>query len=177
MDIGIVSSRYAKALLKFAAAHQQAEEVYQSIKVLKYSFLKVPRLRAALNDPVLPADQIYRLICIAAGQTESNCLQDFFRLVIKNRRVGLMPFIVNSYIEAYRAEQNILQCRLTVAMQPSPATTERLKAIVEKKTRKNVDFALHVDPSIIGGFIIEYNSQCLDASVAGRLRQLRKQIV
>ena len=87
-----------------------------------------------------------------------------------------MPFVVNSYIEAYRAEQNILQCRLTVAVQPSPATTERLKAIVEKKTQKNVDFALHVDPSIIGGFIIEYNSQCLDASVAGRLRQLRKQI-
>ena len=71
MDIGIVSSRYAKALLKFAAAHQQTEEVYQSLKILKDSFLKVPRLKAALNDPVLPADQIYRLLHIAAGQTDS----------------------------------------------------------------------------------------------------------
>ncbi|MBP5360724.1 MAG: F0F1 ATP synthase subunit delta [Bacteroidaceae bacterium] len=177
MDIGIVSSRYAKALFKFAAAHQQTDSVYEGIKVLRDSFLRVPRLKVALGDPMLSAEKQYRLLHVASGQTESKCLQEFFRLLIKNRRVAVMPFIVNSYIELYRIEKNIVQCRLTVPSQLGSATIDRLKAVVEKKTQKTVDFALNIDPAIIGGFIIEYDSQCLDASVAGQLRQLRKQIV
>lgn len=177
MDIGIVSSRYAKALLKFASAHEQTEQVFEGMKVLRDSFLKVPRLKVVLSDPVLPAEKQYRLLYVAAGQSRSRCLQEFFRLVVKNRRVTLMPFIANSFIDSYRTQKNIVQCKLTVPAKLSDATIDRLKTMVEKKTRKNVDFALHIDPAIIGGFIIEYDSQCLDASVAGRLRELRKQIV
>lgn len=177
MDIGIVSSRYAKALLKYASAHRQTASVYEGVKVLRDSFVRVPRLKSVLADPMLSAEKQYRLLYVASGQNESKCLQEFFRLVIKNRRVGVMPFIVNSYIELYRTEQNIIQCRLTVPAQLSDKTIDRLKAVVERKTQKTVDFALNIDPSIIGGFIIEYDSQCLDASVAAQLRQLRKQIV
>lgn len=176
MDIGIVSSRYAKALLKFATAHKQTDEVFKAMTVLKESFSKVPRLKTVLANPVLSADEIYRLLSLASGKSECSCLQDFFRLVIKNRRVGLMPFIANSYIEAYRAERNMILCELTVPAELDAAVVERIKAVVEGKTHKQVDFSLHIDPSIIGGFIIEYDSQRLDASVAGRLRELRKQI-
>ena len=176
MDIGIVSSRYAKALLKFAEAHRQTAEVYEAMKVLKESYIKVPRLRVALGDPLLPADKQYHLLYVACGQSGSKCVQEFLRLVIKNRRVSLMPFVANSFIEAYREQKNVIQCKLTVPGKLNEKTIERLKAVVEKKTSMSVDFALQIDPSIIGGFIIEYNSQCLDASVAGRLRELRKQI-
>lgn len=176
MDIGIVSSRYAKALLKFATAHKQTVEVFEAMVLLKESFLKTPRLKAVLANPVLTADEIYRLLYLASGKSESRCLQDFFRLAIKKRRVGLMPFIANSYIEAYRAEKNMILCELIVSAELDSAVVERIKAVVESKTHKHVDFSLHIDPSIIGGFIIEYDSQRLDASVAGRLRELRKQI-
>lgn len=177
MDIGIVSSRYAKALLKYASAHGQSEEVFEAMKVLRDSFLKVPRLKVALGDPLLSADKQFRLLHVACGQSNSTCVQEFFRLVIKNRRVAVMPFIVTSYIEAYRTQKNMVLCKLTVPSKPKDETVSRLKQIVKRKTHKDVDFALTIDPSIIGGFIIEYNSQCLDASVAGRLRELRKQIV
>ena len=177
MDIGIVSSRYAKALLKYASAHDQSEAVFEAMKVLRDSFLKVPRLTVALGDPMLSADKQFRLLHVACGQSKSTCVQEFFRLVIKNRRVAVMPFIVTSYIEAYRTQKNVVLCKLTVPAELKDKTINRLKQVVERKTHKNVDFAIAIDPSIIGGFIIEYDSQCLDASVAGRLRELRKQIV
>ena len=176
MDIGIVSIRYAKALLKFADAHNETALVYTAIKELHSSFLKVPRLKAALGDPVLPADKLYRLLYLASGQPSGKCLPEFFRMVIKNRRVAIMPFIACSFIQAYRTQQNIIQCQLTVPTELSDATIDRLKAIVQRKTGKQVDFELHINPGIIGGFILEFESQSLDASVAGRLCELRKRL-
>lgn len=177
MDIGIVSTRYAKALLKFALAHEQADEVYEGMTTLKESFQKVTKLKATLDDPVLPSASKYRLLCIAAGQTESTCLQRFFEMVLENRRVDIIQFIAQSYISAYREHKNLIQCQLTVPTQLSDSTIARIKAIVEGKTKKEVEFAVQVDPSIMGGFILEYDARCLDASVAGQLRNIRKQLV
>lgn len=177
MDIGIVSARYAKALLKFAVNNKQTDEVYEGMTTLKDAFQKVVKLKATLTDPVLGDDAKYRLLCIASGQSESTCLERFFRLVLEKRRVDLMPFIAQSYIDAYRVQKNLIQCQLTVPTQLNDSTLGRIKSIVEGKTKKEVEFAVTVDPSIIGGFILEYDAKCLDASVSGRLRAIRKQIV
>lgn len=177
MDVGIVSSRYTKALLKYALAHNEADAVYEGMTMLKDSFLKVPKLRATLDDPVLASEKKYHLLCVAAGQTESACLQQFFKMVIKNRRVDMIQFIAQDFISAYRKHKNLIQCQLTVPTKLNDSTLAKIKAIVEGKTQKEVEFAVTIDPAIIGGFVLEYDSKCLDASVAGRLRAIRKQIV
>lgn len=177
MNIGIVSARYAKALLKFAVQHQQTDEVYEGMTTLKESFQKVPKLKATLADPVLTDDKKFRLLQVASGQSQSTCLERFFRLVLEKSRVDIMPFMAQSYIDAYRVQKNLIQCQLTVPTQLSDSTIGRIKAIVEGKTKKEVEFAITVDPSIIGGFILEYDAKYLDASIAGRLRAIRKQIV
>lgn len=177
MDIGIVSARYAKALLKFALNHKQTDEVYEGMTTLKESFQKVPKLKATLADPVLTDDKKFHLLQVASGQSQSQCLERFFKMVLDHSRVDLMPFIAQAYIDAYRVQKNLIQCQLTVPTQLSDSTIARIKAIVEGKTKKEVEFAVTIDPSIIGGFVLEYDAQCLDASVAGRLRAIRKQIV
>jgi len=177
MDIGIVASRYAKALLKFALLHNETVEVYEGMATLRDSFVKVPKLKATFDDPVLPPATKYRLLCIAAGQTESSCLQRFFKMVLDNRRVGMIQFMAQAYIDAYRKHNNLIQCQLTVPTNLSDSTLAKIKSIVEGKTQKDVEFAVQVDPSILGGFVLEYDARCLDASVAGQLRNIRKQLV
>ncbi len=177
MDIGIVSARYAKALLKFADINKQTEQVYQAMTTLRESYVKVPQLKATLSDPVLANDKKLRLLHVAAGQSQSSCMKQFFRLVISKHRVEMMPFMAQSYIDAYRVQKNLLMCQLTVPAQLSDSTIARIRAIVEGKTKKEVEFAIIINPAIIGGFILEYDAYRLDASIAGRLRTLRKQMV
>ena len=45
MDIGIISIRYAKALLRFAIDNKEEERVYAEMETLAHSFLHIPRLR------------------------------------------------------------------------------------------------------------------------------------
>ena len=177
MDIGIVSSRYAKALLKFAEAHNQINEVYSAMNVLVSSFEKVPQLKVALADPVVNSEAKLRLLKVASGGNVVDCLERFFRLVLDKHREDIMSFIATAYINAYKAKKNIVVCSLTLARQLGDETINRIKSIVETKTKKEVEFNVKIDPSIIGGFVLEYDAQCLDASVAGRLRTIKKQIV
>ena len=57
MDIGIVSMRYAKALMEYAKSTGTEDRLYTEMRTLSRSFRKHPDLRAALENPVLPVQE------------------------------------------------------------------------------------------------------------------------
>ena len=66
---------------------------------------------------------------------------------------------------------------MTVPVSLDDVQLNRLKKLVNEKTNNEVEFIVNVDPSIIGGFIMEYDSTCLDASIAGRLKNIKKSLL
>lgn len=57
MDIGVVSMRYAKALLQFAKINKEEDLVYAEMQKLAQSYISVSQLRTALLCPTLAADK------------------------------------------------------------------------------------------------------------------------
>lgn len=51
-----------------------------------------------------------------------------------------------------------------------------MRSIVESKTQGTVEFLTEVNPDIIGGFILEYDTYRLDASVQSQLRSILKNL-
>ena len=68
MYIGVISMRYAKALLAYADEKGTEDTVYEEAGILADSFSRIPELRQALDNPVLPAETKLKLICEAAGE-------------------------------------------------------------------------------------------------------------
>ena len=67
MDIGIVSMRYAKALMEYAQKYGYGRQaVCRNCCMLSRSFEKHPDLRTALENPVLSVQEKFSLICTAA---------------------------------------------------------------------------------------------------------------
>ena len=66
MDIGIVSMRYAKALIEYAKDTGAEDRVYHELRMLERSFRKHPDLREALDNPILKIKEKFALICTAA---------------------------------------------------------------------------------------------------------------
>ena len=56
MYIGVISMRYAKALLAYADEKGTEDIVYEEAGILADSFSRIPELRQALDNPVLPAE-------------------------------------------------------------------------------------------------------------------------
>ena len=81
-----------------------------------------------------------------------------------------------SYITLFRKNKNIIRGKLTTAVPVSPETEDKMRKMVELKTNGTVEFNTEVDPSIIGGFILEYDTYRLDASVKHKLQTILSQL-
>ena len=172
MDIGVISVRYARALLKSATEQKLDEAVYQEMQLLAKSYIEVPLLRQTIDNPMLSKDKKEALLLTAVGGQPTDLTRAFIALVLKEDREPVMQFIANSYVTLYRKQKNVIRGRLITAARVSPATEQKMRQMVESKTNGTVEFETEVNPDIIGGFILEYDTYRMDASVKSKLNNI-----
>lgn len=176
MDAGLISMRYARALLKFSIQQKQEDLVYGEMLTLAKSYIDVPKLHFLLEHPVLEAEEKEKMIITATGGEPSLATRRFISLVLAEGREKYLQFIANSYITLYRRHKNLISGKLITATAVSESTEEKMKQMVERRTNGKVEFETLIDPEIIGGFILEYDTYRLDASVSNQLRQIMLQL-
>ena len=172
MDLGVISVRYARALLKCATGLKLEDQVYKEMQTLSRSFLEVPELRFTIDNPMLSKDKKLKLIVTACGENVGELTKKFVALVLKEDREKTLQFMAASYITLYRQQKNIIRGSLTTAAPVSKDTEDRMRRMVESKTKGTVEFKTEVDPNIIGGFILEYDTYRMDASVKSKLNKI-----
>ena len=172
MDIGVISVRYARALLKSATDAHIEDAVYAEMQSMAKSYVDVPQLRYTIDNPMISKDKKETLFLTAVGENASELTKAFIRLVLKEDRENVMQFIANSYVTLYRQQKNIIRGKLITATAVTPATEQKMRKMVESKTNGTVEFEAEVDTDIIGGFILEYDTYRMDASVKSKLNSI-----
>ena len=172
MDIGVISVRYARALLKSATDQKVEDAVYQDMQLLANSYAKVPQLRQTIDNPMLSKDKKEAVLLTAVGGEPTDLTKAFIALVLKEDREPVMQFIANSYVTLYRQQKNVIRGRLITAARVSAQTEQKMRQMVESKTNGTVEFETEVNPDIIGGFILEYDTYRMDASVKAKLNNI-----
>ena len=172
MDIGVISVRYARALLKSATDAKIEDAVYAEMQQLAKSYIEVPQLRFTIDNPMLSKEKKEALLLTAVGGDPVPLTRAFIGLVLKEDREPVMQFIANSYVTLYRQQKNVIRGRLITAARVSPATEQKMRQMVESKTNGTVEFETEVNPDIIGGFILEYDTYRMDASVKSKLNNI-----
>ena len=95
MDLGVISVRYARALLKSALRLKQDATVYEEMQSLSESFLQLPQLRQTITNPMLDNKNKLSLLETACGGTPSELTSRFLQLVLKEGRVDDLQFVEN----------------------------------------------------------------------------------
>uniref|UniRef100_UPI004029B48F F0F1 ATP synthase subunit delta n=1 Tax=Prevotella sp. TaxID=59823 RepID=UPI004029B48F len=176
MDTGVIAVRYAKALLESAIQLKQEGEVYAEMQTLSTNYIQVPQLRFTIDNPTLGNEKKLDLLKTACGGNASDLTVRFLELVFKEGRESSLQFMATAYLTLYRKHKNIIRGKLTTAVPVSQETEAKMKQMVENRTQGNVEFNTEVDPSIIGGFILEYDTYSFDASVRTKLKGVLHQL-
>jgi len=177
MNRGIISTRYAKALLSYALERGVEDEVYTQIIQLSQSFNEVPELEKSLASPILSAENKVSLVRTASGSAVSDEFDRFINLVLINKREYLLHSISLMYTNLYHKYKNISVCNLVTAVPVSNEVEERIKKLITDKTHGSVELKKSVNPDILGGFVFELNYNRLDASIATQLKRIKKQFL
>ena len=125
---------------------------------------------------MLSKDKKKELLLTAVGGAPTSLTKAFIQLVLREGREPVMQFIANSYVTLYRQQKNVIRGRLITAARVSPDMEQKMRRMVESKTNGTVEFETEVNPDIIGGFILEYDTYRLDASVKAKLNNILNQL-
>jgi F0F1-type ATP synthase delta subunit len=71
----------------------------------------------------------------------------------------------------------MLKVTLITAGALDKRTAEKFKKAVTNKRGKDVEFEFRVDPKVIGGVKAVIGSKSIDLTIAGKLTQIRKQLL
>lgn len=176
MNTGVISVRYARALLKSIDKQEVKDAVYADMQCLAQNFLDVRQLRTAIDNPMLPKEQKEDILHTACGGNPSEQTVQFYRLVLQEGRENLIQFMANAFVSLYREEMKLVSGRLITAVPVSAETEAKMRKMVEKRTNSTVEFQTEVNPDIIGGFILEYDTYRMDVSVQSQLRTILNEL-
>jgi F-type H+-transporting ATPase subunit delta len=180
MDIGAISTRYAKALLGFAQDQGTEDAVYKEMQTLSQSFFDMPDIKSVFDNPLITLEKKAKVLIIAAGGDEiSQTTKDFIHFVMQKKKESFMFFISMSYQRLYRKSKNIISAEIVSAQELNDKAIAEIISIIKKnfKGEKSVLLDKKVDESLIGGFVltIEKNKR-LNLSIAGELQALKRDL-
>ncbi|GHT10182.1 ATP synthase subunit delta [Bacteroidia bacterium] len=177
MNEGLISKRYAKALLDFASTLGEEEVLYRRMDALLQNTIAEPHLQNTLQSPMVASGDKYLLLCTAmGGGALENSVKKFADLLLQNQRENLAQKVAVCYSDLYQQKHHISKVALTSAEPLSATVLERVRADIEKRTRGTVELSTHTDPNLGGGILLQIGDLRLDATVAGQLKRVKKEM-
>ena len=171
-----LAARYAKALLDLSVEQNQLELVYADMQWLQAATKQSRDLLNLLRSPITKAELKTKAINAVLQNNVTELSQKFVSLLISKNRESVLPEIAPAFIEQYKKHKNIHTATLTTAVPVSDAIKNKIIEKVKQESGfSNIELVEKVDPSIIGGFVLEMGDKQVDASVIYDLKEVAKQ--
>ncbi|MBC7382041.1 MAG: ATP synthase F1 subunit delta [Bacteroidia bacterium] len=172
-----VSGRYAKSLIDLSQEKNILETIYTDIVAFKKATEQTPALVNMLKSPIINSDKKLTVIKEIFGKSFNPLTISFIEIVINKKREFYLIDIANAFIQQYNQINKITTARIKTATAISDAAVIEVKTFIEKQTGKKVVLETSVDPSLIGGLVIQMEDKLYDASISGKLKKAKQELL
>ena len=168
-----LATPYAEALLQVTDARKESDDVAAQCKDLLALWSSSSDFRDAMTSPVLEPEAKKTALAGLLGDQLKPSLMNLLKVLADRQRLVAFDAVLNRFLELYRQSRQISLAKVATAQplseEQQAALTGKVQAMVGKGS---VEMDLSVDPSLIGGFVVNLGSQVIDASIAGQVRRL-----
>lgn len=171
-----LAARYAKSLIDLSTEKGQLEAVYADMKYLEAVCKLSKDFVNLLKSPIIKADQKNTIVTAVTKGKVSELTAAFNNLLVKKGRESDLPEIAFAFVEQYNTIKNIHRVKLTTAVEVSAELKKSIELKVQKeKGLGTIELETATDESLIGGFVLEFNNNLVDASILRELKDIKKQ--
>lgn len=166
-----IAKRYAKALFNVATL-TEGQKVLDELKVIA-DVCSTPDIKSLLKSPVTPNDvknEVFKAIFHVRPISEN--LKGFIGELLENGRIVYLHDVTDAFEELLNAKNSILNATFIFAQDPEPSLVAEIKAKLAQSFKKNIHEQIAVDPTIIGGFIVEMGNKRIDLSLKTEVQTL-----
>ena len=166
--------RYAKAMLENAISAGRTESINKDMKTILETVTANPELNTFLVNPTVKPEAKYNVLSEVFASVESET-KGLFKLLQANKRFEILEKIAFQYNVQFDVLNGVEVARVTTAFPLTAELEAQVLAKIASFSDKKITLENHVDPSIIGGFILRIGDKQYNASVANRLQELKRE--
>lgn len=168
------AGRYAQAAFELALEAKAVEALERDFTTFGAMVGENTDLRAALRSPLIePGENSRALVAVAQklGLSELGC--KVIGLVAQNGRAAILPTVFQAFAKLAARHRGARQVEITSAVPLEPAQLDDLLKSLATALGGKVEAATRVDPSLLGGFIVQAGSRQFDSSLKTKLETLK----
>ena len=167
--------RYAKAVLSLALDLKKADIVNDDMQLITSTIEENNELGILLDSPVIKTEAKKSVLVNIFDKKIDNTSLRLIQLLVKNKRLPLLPDVAKQYTHLYNQHKGSQVAEVTTAIPLTGDLEDKVLAKVKEITGKNVSLEKIIDPTIIGGFILRVGDKQFDASILGKMNNLRRE--
>lgn len=171
-----LSSRYAKSLIDLAIERDQLDDVLADVKGILKSIKQSKELAQLLKSPIIHAGKKHTILQLLFKNKVSAMTMAFIDILVRKGREPYLADIAEAFLTQYNKYKHITRVKLTTAIASDDKMVDAIMAEVKKAVNlEKVELETAVDPELIGGFVLEFDNQLYDTSIARQLELLEKE--
>jgi F-type H+-transporting ATPase subunit delta len=170
------AASYARALFELATTEDQVRRVETDLETVTDTVKGHLKLKEILGDAAFPADKKREVIRQVFEADLSPLTLGVLTMLVDAGRDGELATVAAAYAEIAEAGTGAVTAKVTTAV---PLTNElRAELVAKLATMSGTDVELRemVDPSVLGGVVVEIGGRVLDGSVRARLAEMKSQL-
>lgn len=167
-----IARPYAEAVFKLAKEKGTLAN-WSNMLVLLETVVNEPKVEQLIGDPNFSAEEIESLLLGICGNKLDGAGRNFVQVLARNDRLTLLPEIREIFEQRKAEQEGIVEAKIASAFPLSDAQVKQLVSRLEDKYKRKVVAQVSVEPELIGGVKVAVGDEVLDATVRGKLEEMR----
>jgi F-type H+-transporting ATPase subunit delta len=173
--VAVAHRVYAEALLEAAPERARLDQVRQDFEDFAAALEESDDLRRFLRNPQVEV-RTKRSALDELLKGSDEIVLNFVRLLVEKDRIAEVEDVYEEWTRLLARQERVLELELQTAVELSDEEAAKVVREIEEASGRKVVATRTVDSALIGGLVVQAGSIRLDASVRGRLQQLREEL-
>lgn len=168
--------RYAKALFELAEEKNRLQQVYLELQDFASLLQKQQMLNTLFYSKDIKIQEKQKTVhALLTGKTSSEFLH-FLQVLIQKRREDIFDLVLKTYGGFLDKKLNRVRAKIVSATPLEKSIQDQIEALLGKSLKATILLDVHVDPNVLGGFVLHVQDSILDLSLRRQLDNLAAQL-
>ncbi|KAG1775817.1 OSCP, subunit 5 of the stator stalk of mitochondrial F1F0 ATP synthase [Suillus placidus] len=183
--VSTIAQKYSKAVYSAALSKspQTLTKVQSELNAISNVIKEVPDLKAFVSNPTLSAKDRSAGLAVIYSRAEgskkepvSDITKNLFGVLSGNGRLGETQGVIEGFNELVSKYKGELEVVVTSATPLPRDLSSRLETILKQsqtaQQAKSLKISNKVNPSVLGGIVVDFGDKSIDLSVSSRVNKL-----
>ena len=164
-----IANAYAQGLYALAKEETLTDTVLKQLELLQEAFEKEPDFCRLLSIPSVSKEERVSIVDCSFRDRVHPYVLNFIKILTERGYARLFSECCDAFREQYNEDHGILPVRAVTAFALTQIQSEKLTEKLETITGKSIQLTNCVDPSCLGGVLLDYDGKRVDGTVRRRL--------